>query len=435
MKTTLLLKQNVLKLVLFISITASAVMTQAQTSTELKFENVSLKSGSAGTDGAVYLFPSVNSTMDAWIKITGRSSSLVKLSSIDLTNTGFGKSFQPKIEYNNGSVSGAASWWMEFEVKFVTKNTSNATNLSEVYLTGLDIDGNNGNLKEWDAFYGSTSYTVESNTQLVSSTVTGILAQASLAGKKFLAPSTEHSGIDTAATELMTTHYYQNVSTITMRLGATTTGSASDADRMYSVWFKNFTYASPLKTLPVKLTSFTAMLNNINKVDLKWETSSEINVSHFMVERSTDGTNFSDAGMVFAYGNTTAKSNYAFADNISNIQSSIIYYRLKSVDADGKTQFSDVRIIRISKQGENVITIITYPNPVSNEVRITIPGNLQNKKVVYVLFSINGQTAKKIETASSSQTETLNVSSLNKGLYVVKVTCEGKTAQQKIVKQ
>lgn len=435
MKTTLLLKQNVLKLALFILITASASLTQAQTSTELKFENVSLKSGSAGSDGAVYLFPAVNNSMDVLVKITGRSSSLVKLSSIDLTSTGFGKAFQPQIEYNNGDVNNATSWWMEFEVKFVTKNTSNATNVSDAYLTALDIDGNNGNLKEWDAFYGSTSYTVENNTQLVSSTVTGILAQASLTGKKFLGTSTDHSGIDTTATSLMTTHYYQNTSTITMRLGATTTGSANNAKRMYSVWFKNFTYNAPVSTLPVKLTSFTAMLNNNNKVDLKWETATEINVSHFMVERSTDGTNFSDAGMVFAYGNTTSKSNYVFADNISNIQSSVVYYRLKSIDVDGKTQYSDVRIIRISKQGENVITIITYPNPVSNEVRITIPANWQNKKVVYELFSVNGQTAKKIETANSSQTETLNVSNLNNGLYIVKVTCEGKTAQQKIVKQ
>ena len=65
------------------------------------------------------------------------------------------------------------------------------------------------------------------------------------------------------------------------------------------------------------------MLNNNNKVDLKWETATEINVSHFIIEKSIDGKNFSDAGMVFAYGNTTSKSNYVFADNISNMQSSV----------------------------------------------------------------------------------------------------------------
>ncbi|MBK8748906.1 MAG: T9SS type A sorting domain-containing protein [Saprospiraceae bacterium] len=66
---------------------------------------------------------------------------------------------------------------------------------------------------------------------------------------------------------------------------------------------------------------------------------------------------------------------------------------------------------------------------------MTIPADWQNKKVVYELFSANGQVAKKMETTGSSQTETMNVSNLNRGLYIVKVTCEGKTAQQKIVKQ
>lgn len=186
--------------------------------------------------------------------------------------------------------------------------------------------------------------------------------------------------------------------------------------------------------LPVKLVSFTAMLNN-NKVDLKWTTATEINVSHFTVERSMDGTHFSDAGMVFAYGNTTTNSDYALSDNISNLQSGIIYYRLRSVDVDGKSEYSDTRIIRISKQGENVITIITFPNPVTNELKITIPANWQNKKIMYEVFNSNGQVSKKSEAAKSSQTETLNVSNLNSGLYIIKVTCEGQTVQQKIIKQ
>ncbi|MBL0271679.1 MAG: T9SS type A sorting domain-containing protein [Chitinophagaceae bacterium] len=434
MKTSLLVKQNFLNLVLFVSVTFSSVFTQAQSSNELKFENSSLKTGTAGADGAVYLFPGVNNTMDAWVKITGRSSSLVKLSTIDITSTGFSKAFQPQIEYNNGNVSGATNWWMEFEINFMTKNTSNTAAISEAYATGLDIDGDDNKLKEWDAFYGSTSYTVESNTQLTISSVTGILSQLSLLGKKFLGTSTDHSGIDTSATSLMTTHFFQNKNSITIRLGATTTGSANNAKRMYSIWFKNFAYTAPVTTLPVKLISFSAMENN-NKVDLKWTTATEINVSHFMVERSTDGTNFSDAGMVFAYGNTTSKSDYAFTDNISNIQSGVIYYRLRSVDVDGKTQYSDIRIIRISKQEKNDITILTYPNPVTNEVRITIPANWQNKKVVYELLNANGQTAKKTVTTGSSQTESMNVSSLNSGLYIVKVTCEGQSAIQKIIKQ
>lgn len=97
-----------------------------------------------------------------------------------------------------------------------------------------------------------------------------------------------------------------------------------------------------------KLAAFTVMLNN-SKVDLKWTTEVETNLSHIMVEKSIDGKNFKEAALVFTYGNTTARSEYAFADNVSKIKSGPVYYRLRIVDVDGTTQYSDTRIIEISK--------------------------------------------------------------------------------------
>ena len=106
---------------------------------------------------------------------------------------------------------------------------------------------------------------------------------------------------------------------------------------------------SPVGTPIVKLSSFTAMLNNSNKVDLKWSTEIETNLSHIMVEKSTDGKNFKEAALVFTYGNTTTKSDYSFADNITKIKSGSVYYRLRSVDVDGTTQYSETCIVTISK--------------------------------------------------------------------------------------
>ncbi len=191
---------------------------------------------------------------------------------------------------------------------------------------------------------------------------------------------------------------------------------------------------APLTVLPMKLLNFDAQLKD-SKVALNWATASETNVSHFMVERSTDGVNYSDAGMVFAFGNTSSKSEYNYTDNITGFQTPVVYYRLRSVDADGKTDYSATRIIRIAKQSDKNITILTYPNPVSNELRITIPANWQNKKLVYEVVMLNGQSVKKNENAKSSQTETLNVSNLAPGVYFVRVNCGGEVAQQKIIKQ
>jgi hypothetical protein len=432
MKTFVPFKQSLLKFVLFVSVTASSVLTQAQSSgnIDLNFANSTLQSGTAGANNAVYRFPDVNSTMDARVKITGRSAASVVLTNIDVTSTGFNKAFQPQI--SNGSVGSNANWWMEFEVKFVNKGTSTPANISHAYVTGLDIDGNDDHLKEWLAFYGSSSYVVENNTKLTVSLVTGILAQLNLIGQKFLGCYEDHSGIDTSDTQLMTTHQYLNTNTITMRIGGSTNGSnTSNTDRMYAVWFKNFTYS----TLPVKLASFTATLNKNNtNADLKWTTASEINVSHFVIERSTDGKDFSDAGIVFAAGNAADNTNYSFSDNLTHVQSGIVYYRLVSIDIDGKGQYSETRIIRISKQTGNAINIVAFPNPVINEVRISIPGEWQNKKVTYEIFNANGQVAQKMETGSSSQTETVSMRTLSPGFYIVRVSCDGQTAQQKIIK-
>jgi len=188
-------------------------------------------------------------------------------------------------------------------------------------------------------------------------------------------------------------------------------------------------------TLPVKLASFTATLNKSNTVDLKWITYSELNVSHFEVERSTDGINFTEAGVVFAYGNSTDTKNYAYPDNISGVTSPAVYYRLRAVDMDGKDHYSETRMIRLTKQTSTDIAIAAFPNPVVNELRISIPNEWQNKKVTYEVMNANGQITHKTETANSSQVENINTSKLASGFYIVRVTCDGQTAQQKIVKQ
>lgn len=192
-------------------------------------------------------------------------------------------------------------------------------------------------------------------------------------------------------------------------------------------------FAAPIN-LPVKLISFTAQLASNNKVDLKWTTATEINASHFVVERSFDGQSYSEVGTVFAVGNSTSDQNYSFADNLIPSAKTVIYYRLRQVDADGKTEYSATRIIRTGKQ-DATATILTYPNPVASELRITIPNNWQGKKVNYEVINVSGQTARRMVIGNSSQTETMDLNHLAPGFYLVKVSCNGEVAQQKIIKQ
>ena len=185
--------------------------------------------------------------------------------------------------------------------------------------------------------------------------------------------------------------------------------------------------------LPVKLLNFDAKYNKPN-VTLNWSTAMEKNFSHFEIEYSTDGNNFNELAVIFGAGESNSKKDYSYVDKSVAGRNGLVYYRLKSVDIDGKATYSSVRIIRLGEEKQG-IALTTYPNPVTSELRVTIPTNWQNKKVIYEVFNSVGQVSKKSETASSSQTENLNVSVLAPGFYIVRVTCENQIAQQKIIKQ
>jgi hypothetical protein len=91
-------------------------------------------------------------------------------------------------------------------------------------------------------------------------------------------------------------------------------------------------------------------------------------------------------------------------------------------------------VIRLTK-GEQKIAITSFPNPVTNELQVSIPRGWQGKKVSYEVLANNGRAALKTISASSGQTETLNVNHLTTGFYMVKVTCGEEVAVQKIVKR
>ncbi len=413
----------------------------SQTPNELVFKNPVLLSGTALQDGAQYVFPNVTTGVDAVLEIKRRSGASVAVKNIDITNFGFDKALQPELGIP-GTAPANANWWVDFEITFFQSGytTSNKkVELKSINITGLDIDGDNQTLKEYAEMYEITTNTLSSTTVLLP-TLLATLPNNSYSGKpefnyKFLGPVTNFTNIDTNSVDVMATYLYEYKKKISFRLGAVTGASTTSAGmRMNSIWFKNFGL-TPIITLPVKLASFSAMLNT-DKVDLKWVTISEKNVSHFSVEKSTDGKNYSEAGIVFAYGNTSETINYSFTDkNISTSKAGVIHYRLRSVDNDGKSELSQVRSIRIGKKNEQTISIVTYPNPVSSELRITIPANWQGKKVSYELFNHNGQVTIKNIVGASSQTEAMNVNSFAPGFYIVKVTCNGEIAQQKIIKR
>jgi hypothetical protein len=401
----------------------------------LVFKNPHLENGTAGNNGAVYRFQNVTSGVDALVKISDRSNGLVKLVSIDLATVGHDKAFQPQVTYNNNTTPrGISDWWMEFEVSFVKTNTTIPVQVSDFDITALDIDGNGDQLYEWVSFYNLKTSILESNTLLHGTTLLDyLLGLLTAVGKQFSGPATNFTDVDTSATSVMATTHYENNSQFKMRVGGHSVGQQGAADRMYSFWFKSFSYHAPVEsTLPVKLTSFNAKKND-SKVILNWSTGMEKNVSHFVIERSVDGSDYTDIGMIFTDGDSDFQREYQFTDDVKNLKQQVLYYRLRMVDLDAKYERSPVRVIRMGSQSET-IQVLAYPNPVTDNLRITLPASWQDSRISIDVLNANGQVMKHVTTDNAGQTETIDMSGIAVGLYLVRVSNGSESATQRIIK-
>ncbi|GAA4357832.1 hypothetical protein GCM10023185_22860 [Hymenobacter saemangeumensis] len=123
--------------------------------------------------------------------------------------------------------------------------------------------------------------------------------------------------------------------------------------------------------LPVELTQFEARWNGQASL-LTWATASESDNEYFQVERSADGQKFESAGRVAGAGTTSRRSDYSFLDaEFQVLPGMTVYYRLRQVDASGKTQFSPVKTMTRPGQMAGLVASI-YPNPVEKAATLAV---------------------------------------------------------------
>ena len=102
-------------------------------------------------------------------------------------------------------------------------------------------------------------------------------------------------------------------------------------------------------------------------------------------------------------------------------------------DMDGRYKTSDIRIVRIGKSAD-AVKVIAYPNPVVNDVRVTIPQSWQGKTISYQLSNASGQIIKSYTVQYASQTEVIAMSQVPAGMYIMRVMNGNETAVQSVVK-
>lgn len=175
--------------------------------------------------------------------------------------------------------------------------------------------------------------------------------------------------------------------------------------------------------LPVTITDFGAVYAN-DRVNIKWTSTFELNNDHYDIERSTDGVSFTAVGSVKGQGNSTVKHEYQFNDDVSRniLNRNDLYYRLKQVDADGKSSYTKVLVVRVYRT-KTLQSLSVTPNPTINDIKV----NVQLNENAYIVVKVANSTGVEVMRRTSRGSNGTNsfalegTSRLQAGVYFLEV--------------
>jgi hypothetical protein len=144
-----------------------------------------------------------------------------------------------------------------------------------------------------------------------------------------------------------------------------------------------------------------------------------INNDYFTIERSRDGKNFQEAGIVDGAGNSSAPIDYRFTDLYP--LPGISYYRLKQTDFNGAFSYSKIVKVNIIKSAENTFSV--YPNP----AHINFTAQFSSEEILNAQVSIYDMSGKKILSqnfiaSEGTNSQNIDIAKIDAGIYIVEFT-------------
>jgi hypothetical protein len=176
----------------------------------------------------------------------------------------------------------------------------------------------------------------------------------------------------------------------------------------------------PASILPVTLVSFNAVVNNC-VTTLNWKSGTELNFKNYEVQYSKDGVNFETISVVNGQGDNSSYS------KVHSPAQGKAYYRLKSVDNDNRSAYSQVIALNISC-GKG--SILVYPNPARDVLNVNVTGADANGTMA-TLFNVAGQTVLSMNLSNGSNQ--LDISRLSRGIYQLRLINNSGTENIKVV--
>lgn len=173
-----------------------------------------------------------------------------------------------------------------------------------------------------------------------------------------------------------------------------------------------------ISLLPVRVFEASATVTG-TAVTVNWKTENEINTSRFYVERSTDNRSFTTITTAAAAGTSVHARNYSTRDDISSITGTVIYYRIKLVDVDGKVTYSNTVVVRIA----GIDAVKVFPNPFVENINVAYYSTV-NTTTVIKLVDMSGKTVAQTTNKTikgSNQVTIANLKNIAGGMYLLQV--------------
>ena len=176
----------------------------------------------------------------------------------------------------------------------------------------------------------------------------------------------------------------------------------------------------------VELISFEGKSDDC-AVTLDWITGTETEAKEFLLERSLEGTDYEQFGIVAATGNSIVNQEYHLIDNVP--VNGTKYYRLIEVSLNGNAEVIGLIDVTVDCNDNFEITNLS-PNPAVNDVNIVITSG-EEGPVTIEMIDMLGRTlySNNEELAVGENVFSLSISGLAVAPYFIGVkNVQGETA-------
>ncbi len=166
---------------------------------------------------------------------------------------------------------------------------------------------------------------------------------------------------------------------------------------------------------------------------VKWSIQSDVDISHFTIERSFDNIeDFVEIGKVLS---DTQESNYDYKD-YDIIEPGFYYYRILQTDINGEEEYSKVISIEVSNALSDKVEM--YPNPVVEELIIAVDMDREVANFGIQLYDRLGQLVKsnllKAQNLRAGKNQfNVNVTDIPDGMYNVKINIDNEILFKKLI--